>query len=136
MEVGMNLPKKLEDLISDDIEAHEEFEKGESNGVYAAWEILAPEIQKLVEAIREKTKRSNYGWSSGPNYSANDWHNEDQIAWATKLVAEWNKFLGEEVNTNKAQDAGTLEYAEKLEKTILDIRQLSDDAIKNFRSLK
>ena len=55
---------------------------------------LKAKHERLLEALREKTKRSNYEWSEGYAYSPDEWVNEGQIACALEILSEVEKTEG------------------------------------------
>ena len=55
---------------------------------------LKAKHERLLEALREKTKRSNYEWFEGYAYSPDEWVNEGQIACALEILSEVEKTEG------------------------------------------
>jgi hypothetical protein len=48
-------------------------------------------MNTLKQYITDKTKRSSYTWSGGPDYSPDDYANEGQLALAQEILLLLNK---------------------------------------------
>lgn len=75
----------------------DEFEKNvlvHLNNSEQKYDDLKARHERLLEALREKTKRSNYEWSEGYAYSPDEWVNEGQIACALEILSEVEKTEG------------------------------------------
>ncbi len=52
------------------------------------------DAQVLVNVLEAKTKRSNYQWSSGPDYNAHDFKNEGSLECASEVLKAWKERQG------------------------------------------
>lgn len=61
---------------------------------FSAHQDLKAKHERLLEALIEKTKRSNYEWFEGYAYSPDEWVNEGQIACALEILSKVEKTEG------------------------------------------